>query len=170
MNKTNLISGAVFVAVISVVVAIRSSDIKKDVEESVEVIEQQPLTQEQTAMAEPAVVVPPKVRSPKIRKRQTSKKSTIAKAKVKKSTSSHSSQGTRTRAKRVRWPGMKYRMVRVVEYEKIEPVTELRTWSRKQWIDKVMDLRKAGNDAAAQQYITAYNKQYPKRDLNNYLK
>lgn len=167
MNKTNLISAVVFVAVISVVIAILSTDTKKDTEESVKAADKPPVTQKQTAMAEPAVVVPPKVRSPKIRKRQTSKKSTIAKVKVKKSASS---QGTRTRAKRVRWPGMKYRMVRVVEYEKIEPVTELRTWSRKQWIDRVMDLRKAGNDATARQYITAYNKEYPKRDLNNYLK
>lgn len=169
MNRTYLLSAAVVVALVSVVVAIFGSG-----------------SQEQTARqqnAKPAetknVAKAGKTDTATVRKTTKAKsaqKQVAVKNKSKTKTTTTSSKVVSTdkesesRVARVRWPGMKYRMVRVRKEEKIEPVTELRSWSRQQWVNKVTELRKAENDEQAEKYITAYNKQYPKKDLNNYLK
>ena len=80
-----------------------------------------------------------------------------------------SDRATGSRIIRVSRPGMKYRIVRV-EKVTIPPESELRKWTRSQWVTKVSTLQKEGEDSLAQDYITAYNDQYPAKDLNNYLK
>lgn len=172
MNKTILISSIVFISLVSVVVAIYSSD----VEESVEGSEKQ-LTKKQPEQKQAAETAKNKTainkkevkanQKAKTSKTKLSQNKTTTKPKANKAVSNETSN---TRVVRVRWPGMKHRMVRVVKEEKIEPASELRTWSRKQWVEKVTDLRKANEDKLAEQYITAYNQQYPAKDLNNYLK
>jgi len=84
-------------------------------------------------------------------------------------TANASSGDSNSRITRVSRPGMKYRIVRVKE-STIPPNRELRTWSRSQWVTKVSSLQKEGEDSLAEDYIAAYNTQYPDRDLNNYLK
>lgn len=76
---------------------------------------------------------------------------------------------TGTRIVRVSRPGQKFRMVRV-DSTSIPPESELRKWSRSKWVTKVSSLQKTGQDSLAQEYITAYNTQFPTKDLNNYLK
>jgi len=176
MNKKNIVTGFVFVAVLSVVIAIVSTDADEgsqtaDTKKSSEQLSMTSTADVQNTTPETAATT--SVKKQKAGKPTASRKTKTKTAKgktTKPASSSTSSQGTKTRVTRVRWPGMKYRMVRVIEDEKIEPATELRTWSRKQWVDKVTGLRKADNNAAAEQYITAYNEQYPGKDLNRYLK
>ena len=169
MNKTTLISGIVIIALVSVVTAIFISD----TDEGIEVSGTKPtssksdLVIKDNAQNQQSTKETQIVKTDKTTKSKISKKKTTAKPKAKKPVAEEESE---TKVSRVRWPGMKYRMVRVTKEEKIEPVTELRTWSRKQWVDKVTDLRKADKDKLAEQYISAYNQQYPKKDLNNYLK
>ncbi len=80
-----------------------------------------------------------------------------------------SSEGSSSRVTRVRRPGQKFRMVRI-EPSLIPPESELRKWSRDQWVTKVSSLQSQGKDSLAQDYITAYNTQYPGKDLNHYIK
>lgn len=188
MKRINLVSAVVFVAVISVVVAILSTAANKDKDLSG--------SQEKSKQAELAKATETKVTKKKTEKQsvvtassskpsskstttktESTQKSRPAKKVVAKSTTKKSSPEKKSKAEksdtqvtRVRWPGMKYRTVRVTREVKIEPETELRTWTRKQWVNKVTDLRKADKDDIAEKYITAYNKQYPGKDLNNYLK
>ena len=188
MKRTNLVSAVVFVAVISVIVAILSTDANEGKDLSV--------NQEKSKQAELAKATETKVTKKKTEKQKVvtaspgkpSAKSTttktestqkskpgkklIAKSTTKKSSPEKKSKPEKsdTQVTRVRWPGMKYRTVRVTREVKIEPATELRTWTRKQWVNKVTDLRKADKADVAEKYITAYNKQYPGKDLNNYLK
>ena len=181
MNKKNIVTGLVFIAVLSVVVAIVTTDATNTDEvtqtagtkKSSEQVSTAPTEDMQAATAEnKQEASSQKTGTQKASTQKTSTKTASRKTKTakRKTKQSASSQTTKTRVTRVRWPGMKYRMVRVVEEDKIEPATELRTWSRKQWVDKVTSLRKADNDVAAEQYITAYNEQYPGKDLNRYLK
>lgn len=168
MNRTILISSIVFISLVSVVVAIYSSDSEEGIETGEKQQAQKPSEHKQVA-----VITPKKseAKQEPVRTKATKPKpvvnKTTSKQAVKQTDTSNSSN---TRVVRVRWPGMKHRMVRVVKVEEIEPATELRTWSRKQWINKVTNLRKANKDDLAEEYITAYNRQYPKKDLNTYLK
>ena len=96
------------------------------------------------------------------------------KSNLKKSSSSQksikkTSNSTGNRIVRVSRPGHKFRMARV-DTTNIPPESELRKWSRSQWVTKVSSLQKTGQDSLAQEYITAYNSQYPTKNLNNYLK
>ena len=130
MNKKNIVTGFVSVAVLAVVIAI----VTTDANESTQVANTKK-SPEQLSKASPAGVQTTKSSKTVTsgNKQKASSKTKKAKRKTTKSTSSSaSSQNTKTKVTRVRWPGMKYRMVRVVEDEKIEPVTELRTWTRKQ--------------------------------------
>lgn len=97
-----------------------------------------------------------------------------AKSKAEKSSSTQkivkkTGDGTGNRIVRVSRPGQKFRMVRV-DTTNIPPESELRKWSRSKWVTKVSSLQKTGQDSLAQEYITAYNTQFPTKDLNNYLK
>jgi len=174
MKKIHIVSTVVFVAVISVVIAIVSSS-----ENESKNISSKQLAPQQTASVSTdtkSVNGAAKKATPKapVTKSKPAKASKIGDKKVAiktkaKEPETEKSDASDSKVKRVRWPGMKYRTVRVIKEDNIEPATELRTWTRKQWVKKVTDLRKADKDDVAEKYITAYNQQYPGKDLNNYL-
>jgi len=53
---------------------------------------------------------------------------------------------------------------------KIAPATEYRKWTTQQWASKVNTLRQQGKNDLAQQYVVAYEKTYPDKSLDSYLK
>jgi hypothetical protein len=67
-------------------------------------------------------------------------------------------------------PSKRFYTSRVVDEPKIAPATEYRNWTTQQWASKVNTLRRQGNTDLAQQYVAAYEKTYPNKSLDPYLK
>jgi len=123
---------------------------------------QAPSKLEQKKSMETALVV-------KTSQNKVAKKPKPQKQSQRKITVTKSESGSNSRVIRVSRPGQKFRMVRV-EKINIPPNSELRKWTRNQWVTKVSTLRGEGKDSLAQEYITAYKTQYPNKDLHKYLK
>ncbi len=171
MKSKTLISGIIVITiVIGLVIMFISDPNMKDTAQRVSAVDdknQTTITENNKAVESNAAINKHRLRD-KTPSRSTNKvassNSTGSLKAVNKSTSD-----SNRRVTRVSRPGHKFRMVRVEETS-IPAKSELRKWSRNQWVTKVSSLKKTGQDSLAQEYIAAYNIQYPKKDLNNYLK
>ncbi len=169
MKSKALISSLIVVSiVVGLVIMFTSGSSNTDLSKQVNVVEEnKALVEKKSAVergksAEQEAVI---VKSPtKVAKKPKSKTSSPSQV-----TTVTSEKSSTNRITRVSRPGQKFRMVRV-ETRSIPPHSELRKWSRNQWVNTVTALQSEGKDSLAQEYITAYNNQYPDKDLNNYLK
>ena len=125
MNKTTLISGIVIIALVSVVIAIFTSEADKETKvsgtnkPSTSQIDKVTKDSTQNLKPEDKTQI---AKTDKTKSNKVSKKITTAKPKAKKPVAEEESE---TKVSRVRWPGMKYRMVRVTKEEKIELVNKM---------------------------------------------